>query len=204
LAGWDFWTGMFWIHTYNRATAENVRIEGHGRNRRIAWTLSEPAPETWWAVLRARGREDFEPVARVRAGPGLDMSWTDTSPPAGLLRYKIRRESVDRRYEWESPVVRTPERSKTLVLRAPSPWPVAREGALQLFNASDGPLELRLYDLQGRMVLRESGVATGSGEDVVRFDLAQAPVPISNGIYFAVVRDSEGKANEGIKLVVLR
>jgi hypothetical protein len=30
------------------------------------------------------------------------MSWTDPSPPAGLARYKIRRECLDTRFVWES------------------------------------------------------------------------------------------------------
>jgi hypothetical protein len=204
VAWWDLFIGMFWLHTYNRATAEDVRIEGHGRSRRVAWTLSEPAPETWWAVLRARGQEDFALVARVRAGPSLDMSWADSSPPAGPLSYRIRRESVDTRYRWESPVLRTPERGKALVLRTLSPRPIWREGVLQLANAAAGPLDLRLYDLQGRVVLQQQRIASGLGEDTVRFDLGEAPGPLRNGIYFAAVRDAAGESSDAVKLVILR
>lgn len=204
VAWWDLFIGMFWLHTYNRATADDVRIEGHGRHRRVAWTLSEPAPETWWAVLRARGREDFESVARIRAGPSLDMSWTDSSPPAGLLRYKIRRECVDTRYRWESRVVRTPEKSKGLTLRVPSPLPISRSGELHLANAVAGPLELRLYDLQGRVVCEFHSTASGSGEDTVRFDLGVAARPLGNGIYFAAIRDAAGGSSAAVKIVILR
>jgi hypothetical protein len=38
----------------------------------------------------------------VRAADALEMSWTDTSLPANEIRYRIRRESVDTRYQWLS------------------------------------------------------------------------------------------------------
>jgi len=204
LAWWDYFAGMFWLHTYNRATAADVHISGHGTQRQIAWMLSEPAPETWWAVLRARGSGDFELAARIRATSNLAMSWTDTSPPAGLLRYKIRRESVDTRYRWESPTVRAPDQGKGLVVRPPVGLPIARQGILELVNAAAGPLDLRLYDLQGRVVLRQQVIAAGSGEETIRFDLAEAPDRVRNGIYFAIVRDAAGQSSEAVKIVVLR
>ena len=95
--------GDFYLHTYTRATANNVRVEGVGRRRWLAWTLSEPAPETWWAVLKSDRGGESTPVARVQAGPGLEMSRADDSPPAGHPRYKVRRECVDARYQWLSP-----------------------------------------------------------------------------------------------------
>jgi len=94
--------GMFWAHTYTTTTAGAPRIDPVGGARLVRWTLSEPAPETWWAVLRARGSGAYEPVARVRAGPDGELTWTDEAPLNEVLRYRIRRESVDKRYEWLS------------------------------------------------------------------------------------------------------
>ena len=193
-----------WIHSYVRATAGDLRVEGHGRHRRVAWTLSEPAPETWWAVLRARGPDDLEEVARVRAGAELEMSWTDTSPPGGVLRYKIRRESVDARYLWESAVVRVPEKSRGLILRLAVPLPIVQRATLQLENAESGPFQLRLFDVQGRMVHQHGGSASGTGQDTIAFDLATAGVPLPNGVYFAAVRDAGGQVSQVVRLVILR
>jgi hypothetical protein len=102
IAWWKFFDGIFWAHTYVTATAHSVTVQGTPAARTVSWTLSEPAPETWWAVLRAPSGGDFVEVARVRATPDLDMSWTDASAASGLLRYRVRRESVDKRYEWLS------------------------------------------------------------------------------------------------------
>lgn len=192
-----------WIHSYVRATA-TPRIEGAGRHRRVAWTLSEPAPETWWAVLRARGPDDFEEVARVRAGPGLEMSWADTSPPAGLLRYKIRRESVDTRYLWESAPVWLPGQGRGLIARLVDRRPIARRGVLELVNAAPGPIELRFFDVQGRMVHQEQGRAEGAGPISIAFDLESARSPLPNGVYFATARDASGQVSQAVRLLVLR
>jgi hypothetical protein len=207
----DVWVAWFvvgddvrWIHSYVRATAVDLRIQGHGRHRRVAWTLTEPAPETWWAVLRARGGGDFEEIARVRAGPGVEMSWADTSPPAGLLRYKIRRESVDTRYLWESAPVWLPGKGRGLLARIVDRHPIARQGALELVNAAPGPIELRFFDVQGRMVHQEQGRAEGAGPSTIAFDLERARPPLPNGVYFAAVRDASGQVSQAVRLLVMR
>jgi hypothetical protein len=216
VAWWWYGESASWMHSHATATAGTPRIEGAGRHRRVAWTLSEPAPETWWAVLRARGSEGFEPVARVRAGPGLEMSWSDTSPPAGLLRYKIRRESVDTRYLWESEETRWPTRTARPHLRVVASVPVRTSGSvepgrpwlgdgrLEFTDATPGPVEVRLYDLQGRVVMRERGEAGATGAGAVPFRLRAVSPPPPNGIYLAVLRDASGRMSNAVKIVVLR
>jgi len=63
--------GIWFTHAYTAATTSTPRIEPAAGDRVVRWTLSEPAPETWWAVLRAPEQGAFEEVARVRAGPGV-------------------------------------------------------------------------------------------------------------------------------------
>jgi hypothetical protein len=93
---------MHSVHTYTAATASTPAVSLSGTDRTLHWTLSELAPETWWAVLAARNGGPYEELARVRAEDALEMSWTDTSPPAAEIRYRIRRECVDTRYQWLS------------------------------------------------------------------------------------------------------
>jgi hypothetical protein len=92
-----------WIHTFVIATATSLSASRSGLDCSLAWELSEPAPASWWAVLRSpAGEDDYAEVARVQAGADVAMSWTDPSAPTGPLHYRIRRESVDKRYEWLS------------------------------------------------------------------------------------------------------
>jgi len=201
---WRPYDGMYWTHTYTKATTSTPVIQGAGNHRMVSWVLSEPAPETWWAVLRARGESAFEAAARVRAGASLDLSWTDTSPPAGVLRYRIRRESVDTRYLWESPEARWPSGSRRPLQLALAPSPFTDGGLVQLSGAEPGPLDVRVYDLQGRLVLRQQPIATGSGQDSIRLDFSQASRPLAAGVYFLRVRDSSGQLSGAGKLVLLR
>jgi hypothetical protein len=98
--------GMYWFHTYVRATTDAPTATGSIGGRTVAWSLSEPAPDSWWAVLRAPEGGEFEPVGRVKAaGSNTQLAFFDDAIHPGPLRYRIRRESVDRRYEWRSPEV---------------------------------------------------------------------------------------------------
>jgi hypothetical protein len=196
--------GVLFTHTYVSATAGAPRVTGAGRHRALVWTLSEPAPESWWAVLRARGEEPFEEVARVQAGPDVGMSWADDSPPAGVLRYKVRRESVDQRYEWVSGEASWPPKS-----RKPRPGlliasPVVSGAEVVVNGAVSGPLEVRVYDLQGRLVREQSEVAAGLGSDRFRLDLGGGSRVLASGVYFLRVRDVEGNETPAAKFVVLK
>ncbi|HEY3215083.1 MAG TPA: hypothetical protein VGK93_01185 [Candidatus Eisenbacteria bacterium] len=60
------------------------------------------------------------------------------------------------------------------------------------------------YDVQGRLVLRQTAVADGSGRDSIRLELTSAQGTLGAGIYFAVVRDAAGVASNPLHLVLLR
>lgn len=196
-------------HTYVSATTSTPTVTGAGRHRTLQWSLSEPVPESWWAVLRARGRGDFESVARIRAGAERDMSWTDDSPPGGHLRYKIRRESVDTRYLWESEETHWPPGHEKPRLRLALPRPtrsqvdVASAVALDLEGAAGGSLEVALYDLQGRQVLRQRPESGGTGQDTIRLDFALSNRPLTPGIYFIRVQDAAGRSSDALKVLIL-
>lgn len=87
-----------WAHTYCKATIMSTAIQGNTEAREVRWTISEPAPGSWWAVERARPQGDFDEVARVQAAASTQASWTDTSVAYEPLRYRIRRENIDERY----------------------------------------------------------------------------------------------------------
>jgi hypothetical protein len=203
VAWWKFFDGIFWTHTYVTATARDVRLAGAGTARSVRWTLSESAPETWWAVLRAQNDGDFEEVARVRAASDRHMTWEDPSPPAGVLRYRIRRESVDTRDEWVSEEVRWPARSRRPVLTLASANPLAAEAEFEVLDAAEGPLTLRIYDVMGRIAARGDTSAGTALVQRMRIALGAASGTRA-GVYFAVAEDAAGAISAPVKLVVLR
>ena len=74
----------------------------------------------------------------------------------------------------------------------------------QLLNASAGPLDVQVYDLRGRLLLRQRPTASGSGRDSIQIDLAAALSGASPGLYFLRVGDASGRSTPGAKFVLLR
>ncbi len=204
VAWWRRYDGTFWTHTYTQATASDLTLTGTPGSLTLSWVLSEPAPDTWWAILRARGGGAFEAVARVKAGAELGMSWTDEGPPSVLLRYRVRRESVDSRYQWESEEVESWPKSFAMPLRLQGSDPVRRELRAGLSGAGAGALDVRIYDIQGRLASRRQMKASGTGRDSIALDLDAGPRPLGPGVYFMKVVDSAGRVSETLRFVRLR
>jgi hypothetical protein len=205
VAAWDYYVPAFYMHTYVVATSAAPRFDGSTTRPLVRWSLSTPAPGSWWAVLRAVGDGEFSPLARLRAGSDTVMSFTDSTAPLGsLLRYRIRRESVDKRYEWLSPEGTWWPRTSVLSARLRGPNPTSSSANLTITGAQAGLFDLRLYDLQGRLVLRQRPVANGSGQDALTIDLDAAPQRLRGGIYFVKVVDAAGRVSNSVKVAVVR
>jgi len=209
---------MYWTHTYTSARALAPRVVGAGHNRVVSWTISEPAPESWWTVQRAGNHAprrpwpprawdaevQFEDVARLRAGEESEMAWTDDSPPAGVLRYRIRRDCVDKRYEWLSDEATWPPQNlKPRAMRLTA-RDVALSTELELSGAAPGTFEVRVYDIQGRLVLRQTEVAETDVPRAFHVDLGTRVNRFPAGIYFIRVQDALGRESNAVRTVLLK
>ena len=63
-----------------------------------------------------------------------------------------------------------------------------------------GPLDIRLYDVQGRTVVARRYVPTS---DVLQVEL-NGGSRMDSGVYFLQVTDREGSTADGAKFVILR
>jgi hypothetical protein len=70
-------------------------------------------------------------------------------------------------------------------------------------GADAGPLDVRLYDLQGRQQRRETMAAGGTGKDNLTMDLSSG-TRLSAGVYFLKVIDVKGRTSPTLRVVVLR
>ncbi len=202
VAWWRTFDGMYWTHSYCTATASTPAVSEEKGRPRLDWSLSESAPRTWWAILRSVDGALPEPVARVRAGPSLAMSWADSTAPAGAaLCYSIRRECRDVRYRATSAESEWRPRGSQIALAVRSENPAGEFVRVELSGANAGPCDLVLYDLQGRQAMKHHETATGSGVD--RFEL-----PLSGhvrpGLYLLRVRGGDGRFSRAAKVVVIR
>lgn len=197
--------GMFWTHTHVTASAASPRFEGSTDRPRLSWTLSEPAPGSHWTVERATGTGAFEPVWRARAGPGTSMGWLDSNAPGGeVLRYRIRRECLDVRYQQVSAESAWWPRGPSLGLTLTGAQPSDGELELLVVGAETGALELRVFDLQGREVARERAYANGAGQDRLRLSLQRPGESLPSAVYFVRVTDRTGRRSATLKAVVVR
>jgi hypothetical protein len=199
---WKFFEGILWTHSYATATSSAPEISERSGQPLLHWSLSAPAPGTWWAVMCSNGDGAFERVARLKAGPDTVMAWADTSAPAGVsLRYAVRRECRDTRYQWTSAQARWEPRGPSLTIVLRSVNPATNQIELEIVGANQGALDLRLYDLQGREVARHSARAAGAGRDAASLRLDGALRP---GLYLLRVRAADGRLSPSAKVAIVR
>lgn len=192
-----------WIHTYCSATCGAPAVSTHGVGTRVTWALSARAPNSRWTVFRAAGDSPFDSLATVRASEDSVLAFDDATALAGRTwRYRIRRESVDVRYRWESDVAThwRPDTGGPIDLALANP--TGGQLTFRLTGAA-GLLWARLYDLQGRVVLAERLGASGTGEDTFTLDLGASGAR-RPGIYFLRVTDAAGRASRVARVAVIR
>lgn len=206
--GWFAWQVFSqyvvkWTHTYVKATASKPWFRGFEKPQ-VQWALSERAPESRWTVLRATGGGAFDSIGSVVAQEDTLLSFLDASAPSAVLRYRIRRESVNRRYEWLSPEATWYPKKPRIQVKLADAHPAREVLEFAIEGAGAGDLDVRLYDVQGREVWREQARAHGSGTERVRLELSRAPAAIRSGLYFIRVTDSTGQTSSSLKTVVIR
>jgi hypothetical protein len=202
LAWWVILDGLFWTHSYTKSTAAAPVVTEVNGLPTLSWRLSEPSPRTWWGVMRSVDDGPFERVARVRAGPGEALSWADSSAPTDArIEYAIRRESRDVRYQVTSGAATWEPRRAVLELSLRGPNPSSPRLELEVVGARAGPLEARVYDLQGRVVASQRFRVSGSGRDVLTLSLGRA---VPSGLYIVGVRSHDGRRGTHRKIVLVR
>jgi hypothetical protein len=116
-----------------------------------------------------------------------------------MVRYRIRRECSDVRYEWLSPI-RYWNQQKPRIEMVDAHRDVDRFELL-VTDTAPGPVELRVYDLQGRVVSKTRH-EVADDRITIRFD--EARTTLRSGLYFALVEDSLGQRSDAIRVVIVR
>lgn len=199
---WSWDGGGFWTHTFTTVAAGRPRTSGAKESRLLAWSLSSPAPGSWWAVLRSVNHGPFEQVARVEAGHGTELSWADLSSASGPMEYRVRRECVDGRFSWESEAVRWPDAGLSMGLSFQIGTPFSNGGTIRLLGAEAGALSVEVFDVQGREVAMVRWTADGTREDLIPLNL-DARRHVGSGVYFLRARDATGRTSPVARLILL-
>lgn len=208
LSWWKYYDGAFWTHSYTAVVVENALISPSPQGPRISWTLSGPAPESWWSILRSGADSTYAVVGRVRAGPTRTVEWTDASATPGFYLYRIRRDCKNSRYETlTDPIPGTVDAqvSEPFGIRLEGGHPARQAARVRVVGAAPGPVIVEVFDVRGRRVASVEGNAGSEG--VVSVNLAADKGGFggrpSAGLYFARARDARGQISSTLKLVYL-
>src|SRR5262249_32364891 len=137
----------------------------------VQWTISNSAPSSWWGVLRENRTGSYDEIARIKAGPEIQMAWADPDARPGTLRYKIRRECADKRYEWTSDrsslLVGALPRERSLSLLGLTPTPTGARLEIAFTLADGSPATLEVFSVNGRRVVGRDVSSMGAGDHVI-------------------------------------
>jgi hypothetical protein len=207
LAWWKYFDGAFWIHSHTAVDVKDAVVEGSPSMRRIAWTLTGPAPGSWWSILRAEPESTYVVVGRVQAGAAPIVEWIDTTTTDHPYLYRIRRDCKDTRYETlTEPILSVLDVLSwlPLSLRVEGSNPVRGIARVRVIGAAAGSVSVDVFDVRGRRVGLVHGVAGPEGD--VTFDLGTGGSSLGMrgaGLYFARAQDSRGRISPTLKLVHL-
>ncbi len=130
-------------------------------------------------------------------------SQNTTAPHGKKLRYRIRRECVDGRYPWLSEESEWRARGHVFAIKPRSASPPGATAELTVDGAERGPLDVRLYDTQGRLILRR-GVPWAAGSPSLSLELGAARGRLASGVYFLRAADAGGQEAERVRVVILK
>lgn len=187
----DFENGICWLHTFTSAVTSTPTVTSAEVGTLVSWQLSESAPGSWWAVLRGNAPDAFELVARLKAGADANMDWVDSSAAPGTFQYEIRRESVDKRYEWVSqpsdgPVSAVPkEPSLSMIGFIPNPGVGRLSVGFSLANTD--PASVDIFSVAGKRVKSIDVSSLGPGRHVIHLENGAVPP----GIYWIRVTQND-------------
>ncbi len=171
VAGWYYFAPLRWMHTYVTTTTSTPTASIESGRSIVRWSLSTASPKTWWAVLRSQSDGPFIEVARLEAGTDPAMFWIDDSISSMAnepVSYQIRRESVDKRFEWLSPSVRldTPVSALPSLIDAQ----VGPRSVRLRWAATDATAAITVERLRQDEDWAEAGTPTLEGRSVLVFE----------------------------------
>jgi hypothetical protein len=140
---------------YFRAKMENNKAV-------IEWATASEMDNDYFTVERSADGSSFESIATI-PGAGnshslLTYTYTDASPLAGTSYYRLTQTDFDQKFEIFKPISVAYEAKATnmLNLQSVGPNPFSSSFRVQFDLGTDGPVELRLMNMQGQLVATET------------------------------------------------
>jgi len=154
----------------------------------LNWETATEKENNYFSVERSDETFQFQEIGKVDGSPnniGHTYSWTDGVPKPGVNYYRLRQYDKDGTAH-VSPMVQVRMGNPGIILKI-SPNPAAARTSLELESASEGPVQIALFDVRGNLQWQQNYVP---GKGVNQIELATEH--LEAGIYFMRV-ESEGR-----------
>ncbi|RYZ00858.1 MAG: hypothetical protein EOO11_00115 [Chitinophagaceae bacterium] len=174
---------LSWLYVRSRQTGSSVRIE---------WATAQESNTDRFVVERSIESSPFEAIGQVAAAGNSagtrSYSFTDATPPAGRLQYRIRQVDRDNRFSYSAIVT-------------------ARGGGSADVRLLQNPVQTQLpVQSSGAATLVRYRIVDGSGRSCAEGSLApgRSSLPVgglARGTYFLAVYTAEGAPARSIPFV---
>lgn len=122
----------------------------------LDWETANEKDVSHFVIERSKDGLAFLPIGEMKARGGGRYNWTDKAALPGTSYYRLRQIDYNDKYEF-SPVrsVNLSDHSFNFTL---SPNPITDDAFTVHFDASDEEVEITVWDLQGRLIARQTGL----------------------------------------------
>jgi hypothetical protein len=160
--------------------------EKSGSSNRLLWTTASEINNSGFELQRSIDGINFSKIAFIatKAVNGtntgnLQYSYTDATPPAGIVYYRLKQIDKDGKYTHSSTVTLARDRGTDLRVLAVYPNPVTDVLNIKIETPQSKKTTLTVTDAAGRVVLQQQGSFT-AGENFVQLPTQQ----LVRGTYF--------------------
>ena len=165
-----------------------------GTDKQLNWTTDQEINSDRFELERSNDGITFKKISTVNAKGNTtyktDYAYTDKNVSGTKLYYRLKMVDIDGKSDYSRIVVI--KRDKIgLDINSVTPNPFIGKLSVEITSEINGPAQLQLFDLSGKMV-RSFEVKTVKGTNLYNLDKLES---LNSGIYILSIRSSDGVAN---------
>ncbi|HYF32190.1 MAG TPA: T9SS type A sorting domain-containing protein [Chitinophagaceae bacterium] len=138
----------------------------------LTWATSREINSSFFEVERSGRDGQFASIGKLAAAGAsagnINYSFIDSFPVAGTNYYRLKMIDQDLQYQYSHVIAYTPGNHE-LNIKAAYPNPFGDYMKVTVVADKDGPLNLELYDVNGRLVLKRN-ITARKGENLIILD----------------------------------
>ncbi len=162
----------------------------------VQWTTSSETNNDYFTLEKSRDGLEYFAIARVKGAgtstENLNYSFVDNNPFEGISYYRLMQTDFDGTFEYSDILTFNNKNSGSILNVFPNP--VKRGQQINIFNGSKSERILRLYNLNGALIL-EQKLAPGMNN----LDFDNGPL---GGLYLAKFVDQKNNTVKVIQLSI--